>query len=367
MAVSIHGGRFYLHVNVDSFVREPEYLRGILLHEVHHVVLGHLSHAKFTQCNFPELMSLAFEMSANENIVEPLPQPIVWKQFEAVGARAGQSTLERYDLLVGAARALTGHGSAGQGAEKLQGDPLDDHAFFSSSASDGSGVDPTRRVLARAIADVARSGADGGSERAPLLAGKEPGRVLEELLGVAAPAEYFIDYKTALRTFVALARAPVHTYTRPNRRFPGRVGEVPGRMYSPRRLARPSVVVAIDTSSSMSAAELSEIARQLAVLGEVARLTVVECDTEITRVFAFDGLLPHVVGRGGTDLRPVFAPELLHALAVDGVIYFTDGDGPFPEQPPNVHVLWVLTKPLDFVCPWGQRALLTTTPLRHAP
>ena len=77
MAVSLFDGRFYLHVNVESFVAEPQYLRGVLLHEVHHVVLGHLSHPKFTGAAEPELMDLALEMSANEYIEEPLPDPII--------------------------------------------------------------------------------------------------------------------------------------------------------------------------------------------------------------------------------------------------------------------------------------------------
>ncbi|MEO6420121.1 MAG: hypothetical protein ABIP39_11965, partial [Polyangiaceae bacterium] len=72
MAVSLHAGRFYLHVNVDSFLAEPQYLRGVLLHEVHHVVLGHLTHPKFEIASEPELMDLAIEMSANEYIEEPL-------------------------------------------------------------------------------------------------------------------------------------------------------------------------------------------------------------------------------------------------------------------------------------------------------
>ena len=35
MAVSLVDGRFFLHVNVDAFVAEPQFLRGVLLHEVH--------------------------------------------------------------------------------------------------------------------------------------------------------------------------------------------------------------------------------------------------------------------------------------------------------------------------------------------
>ena len=74
MGVSLHavpgrGARYYLHVNVDAVMREPQYLRGILLHEVHHVVLGHLAHPKFWGAEHPDLMQLAQETSANEHIV----------------------------------------------------------------------------------------------------------------------------------------------------------------------------------------------------------------------------------------------------------------------------------------------------------
>ena len=40
----------------------------------------------------------------------------------------------------------------------------------------------------------------------------------------------------------------------------------------------------------------------------------------------------------------------------DGIIYFTDGMGPYPEEDPGVRTLWVLTKPRGFGCPWGHRA-----------
>ena len=329
MAVSLHNGRFFLHVNVESFVRDPECLRGVLLHEVHHIVLGHLSHAKFADCDYPELMTLAFEMSANEFIVEPLPNPILCKQFSMVGIRAGQSTLERYYLLADAHHESTLSVAGRRPGTDSDAEVLDNHSFLSSSTRESGGVEPTRRLLTRAMSEV---GPDISQEPGSLLAGKEPGRLLEELLGVASAPERFIDYKTALRMFVVLAQSPVHSYARPNRRFPGRVGRIPGRTYSPRRLVPPSVLVAIDTSASMLKSDLEEVARQLAVLGEIARITVAECDVEVTRVYAFDGTLPNVFGRGGTDLRPVFEPNFLHAHAIDGVDLLHRRTRPLPSH-----------------------------------
>ncbi len=355
MAVSLFDGRFFLHVNVEAFVAEPQYLRGVLLHEVHHVVLGHLSHPKFAGAAEPELMDLALEMSANEHVEEPLPDPILWRAYTAAGIRAGQSTIERYEKLVAALRAgaFTTRPVPGLGQERA-----DDHRWLRAPTRPPGGVEQTRQLIQKAAEDASEALLEDGDPGRYLLAGKTPGRLVEELTAASGPAEAFVDWKTALRMFVARARAPVHTYARPNRRFPGRVGEVPGRTYAPRALVRPDLLVAIDTSLSMARSELEEIARQLVQVAEHARVTVAECDVEVTRVYAFEGTITEMAGRGGTDLRPVFAEEVLGRSKVDGVVYFTDGEGPFPEAPPRVPVLWVLTKPGRFACPWGERARL---------
>ncbi len=357
MAVSLHDGRFFLHVNVDSFLNEPQYLRGVLLHEVHHVVLGHLSHPKFANAAEPELMDLALEMSANEYIEEPLPNPIVHKAYAPIGIRAGQSTVDRYEKLLAAATDNPQRRAGGTERD----DPsrrVDDHRMLRRGEPDPGAIEHTRQLLQKAIEDVVKNDPEQDDEdpRRRLLAGKNPGRLIEELTGTTLQAETFLDWKTAMKMFVAKSRAPVHTFSRPSRRFPNDIGIVPGRTYSPRVLVRPSLLVAIDTSMSMSTHELAEIGRQLTQLSEHARITVAECDTEITRTYGFDKMLTDVAGRGGTDLRPIFAPEFLGRTKADGVIYFTDGEGPFPEAPPRLPVLWVLTKPARFGCIWGARA-----------
>jgi predicted metal-dependent peptidase len=374
MAVSLHGGRFYLHINVDAFMTEPQHLIGVLLHEVHHVVLGHLSHPKFASAREPELMDLAIEMSANEYIEEPLPDPITFQHYSALGLRAGQSTIERYHRLVEAMQGgkLGKDGASPQPSPSPDrrapggGERADDHRYLRRPERDPGAIEQTRQLIARAM-EESESIRPGSGEEVPsrLVAGRSPASLLEELTGALGAPAAFLEWKTALRMFVARARAPVHTYARPNRRFPGRVGEVPGRTYSPRVIVRPSLLVAIDTSMSVTQAELFEVARQLARLSEHAQITVAECDAEIARVYPFTGLLTDVKGRGGTDLRPVFEDAFLRSRRVDGVIYFTDGDGPTRETAPDLPVLWVLTKPTEFACAWGERAWLS--PSSEAP
>ena len=373
MAVSLHDGRFYLHVNVDAFVREPQYLRGVLLHEVHHIALGHLAHPKFAGAEEPELMDLAVEMSANEYIEEPLPPAVTWRAYSSVGMRAGQSTRERYEILV---RHLQGTGSRPKAGAGEQGTGIvDDHRFLGQGATLPGGVAQTALLVSRAI-EQARQERKEQSEhpsddqdededenainvpRRFLVAGRTAGALVEELSDTIRAPEEPIDWRAALAMFVARARSPVHTWSRPNRRFPGRIFEVPGRSWAPRRTENPRLLVAIDTSLSMTKYELEEIARQLVLLGERAQITIAECDVSVARVYPFDGRIENVVGRGGTDLRPVFAQSLLGAHDVDGVVYFTDGDGPYAPEPPSIPTLWILTKPQAFRCPWGEKARL---------
>jgi hypothetical protein len=356
-------------------------LRGVLLHEVHHVVLGHLTHPKFADVPEPELMDLAVEMSANEYIEEELPPAITWRAYSAYGVRAGQSTWERYELLAEhvrrtGSRPRPAHDGSGQGT-------VDDHRFLSAGRGAPGAVTQTALLVSSAVQEerAAREATrrtppaetrwpkmneapeseerdDGEGSRRFLLAGRTPGRILEDLSDTARAPDEPMDWRAALSMFAARARAPVHTWSRPSRRFPHRIFEVPGRTWALRHADEPRLLVAIDTSLSMTRRELEEIARQLTLLAERAHVTIAECDVRIARIYPFAGRLDSVVGRGGTDLRPIFQPEVLGAHDIDGVVYFTDGEGPFPYAPPPVPTLWVLTKPREFGCPWGERALL---------
>jgi predicted metal-dependent peptidase len=358
MGLSLHpvtgkGARYYLHVNVNEVLKEPQYLRGLLLHEVHHLVLGHLAHPKFFGLAHKDLLQIAQETCANEYIGEPLPSPILQQHFESFGFRAGQSTLDRYELLC-TARA--------EGREpKLARDTRqsDEHAWREQAAPTPSGLEETRQLLSR-TRDEAAQAPDKRKEASQRgkLAGRTPDQLLAMLGALTGPPQTFVPWREALRMFAAETRAPAHTWSRPARRFPGRIGEIPGRAYQRRPSLRPTLLIAIDTSLSMDEDDLAEVARQLVPMNEHARLWVVECDTEITRSYPFSGALRDVKGRGGTDLRPVFEPAFLRAHSVDGVVYFTDGKGPTPEHSPHVPVLFVLTRPDVFQCPWGRRVAL---------
>lgn len=372
MGVSYQNSQLYLHVNVEFFTRYPQYLRGVLLHEVHHVVLGHLSRASLRNANYPRLMEIAMEISANEFIEEPLPgDPLTVEQFADVGVIRGQSTKERYEKLCRAMK---------QGKTLAQADKrcVDTHHLWGVGGMNGEEeteqATNARGGTEQAVRQVIRRAIAQGEEhcqqhkqhkwKSPRVAGRDPGQILEEWEEVLQEPEFPIDWKTALHMFVARMRTPRHTYSRPNRRHPHRVGVIPGRVFASGSGEKPFLLVAVDTSASISHEELVEIARHLALLTSLVNIVVAECDVKIQRVYRFGGSLNSVQGRGGTDLRPVFEPAFLRQWRPDGVIYFTDGCGPYSPEPPAVPTLWVLTLQAglqDFHCPWGKKVCFETT------
>ena len=317
-------------------------------------------------------MELAVEMSANEYIEEPLPPAVTCRAYSAVGIRPGQSTWERYEILVRYLQATGRRPRPSPGEEGAAN--VDDHRFFARGKMLPGATAQTAILVERAVSESRqerarnrpppprppasqgesgearptehprdhRGDADGDSKAATTRRRPHPATLPRRRAVSRRPRRRALRDDAArprrswtggppLAVFVARARSPVHTWSRPSRRFPTRIFEVPGRSWAPRRSENPRLLVAIDTSLSMTKLELEEIARHLVILGERAHVTIVECDVSMARVYPFAGHIENVVGRGGTDLRPVFEPSILGAHDVDGVVYFTDGDGPFSE------------------------------------
>ena len=180
-----------------------------------------------------------------------------------------------------------------------------------------------------------------------VLCGDTPGQDRENVSDAGCAQS---DWKRLLRIFVCRALETDLTYNWPSRRLPHLVGLVPGRRRLP---GRSRVLAALDTSGSMSAAELSEISAELERMSRSADVTVVECDAAIQTVYAYRSPVREVRGRGGTDFRPVSRRSFLQVHRPDVLVYFTDGFGPAPEKNPGVPVIWCLTEEGQRPAKWG--------------
>ncbi len=364
------GSTFQLMVNVRFFEKNPQYWPGVLIHEIQHALLGHLTEVKFHSVSNPNAMELAIEISANEFIQEPLPgKRLTVSLFSKFGIRPGQSTMERYALLRDACRSgrlqilntesqtIDTHRpcQAGSGGAGL-GDMLDARSDGATEKNWrrkplGLGRRSSEATLQRMKEMIAahlqgeRGGEDDPLMEDKLRRGKELPRTLVDP-GLCGQ----LNWARVLREAFPQRRRIQPTYLKPNRRFPKRVGEIPGRQ---RRPPKPKIIVGIDTSGSMNGESLGRIAREIQLLARQATLTLVECDAAIHRIYPAVGSLGPFTGGGDTNFVPVF-DEARSGRKFEGLIYFTDGKGNLPKTAPAVPTLWVLTHWDPFNPKWGK-------------
>ncbi len=365
-------GRLVLMVSPTYFAEHPEHRVGVLLHEIQHVVLGHLASESLHRVSHPRLVEIAMELSANEPITDPLPPGgVTLAQFEAYGVREGQSTLERYVILRDAwlrgdlhlqdhwlSRMWDLHRPTRRGGRCAGvGDLVDarsDGATEESWARDGWGLggETSPRELARMRAAIQKHlrGPRGGDDdlRDPSAEQRAGAKALERALIHTAEGAR-LQWPRVLRAAFPAVRRVTPDYQRPNRRFQDRVGEVPGRR---RRVPPPRILAAVDTSGSMSGDALDRCAREVTRLARHARVLVAECDAAVHRVRPAGPQIQSLLGGGDTDFAPVFA-EAQARGAIDGVVYFTDGRGALPAMPSALPVLWVITHDDPVDLPWG--------------
>jgi predicted metal-dependent peptidase len=139
-----------------------------------------------------------------------------------------------------------------------------------------------------------------------------------------------------------------YTYGRPSRRSAG----LPGVVLPSLRRRPPRVCVIVDTSGSVSDAELGSAILEIAgivraVGGRRDLVSVLSCDSaaHVThRLCGAEGI--PLVGGGGTDLRSGFAKALRGNPRPDVIVALTDGHTPWPDaRPPGRTVVGLFSRP----------------------
>ena len=160
------------------------------------------------------------------------------------------------------------------------------------------------------------------------------------------------------RYMTALARDD-YSYTRPSNRR-GDPGIFPSL-----RSSQVDVVIALDTSGSITPDEMQEFVTEIdAIKGQMrARISLHACDDVLAEKgpWTFEPweeftLPDDIQGGGGTDFRPIFKWADTLDRSPDLLIYFTDAEGMFPEVPPYYPVIWLVKGKTPVK--WGQRIQL---------
>lgn len=321
-------------------------VRAIKLHEGLHKVLKHTVRGLPWWKKNPKLANMAADYVVNDIIVNLKDKEFIELPKGALidPAFHGWSFPEVFRALE---KEQEEKEKKGQGQGNERGDPLDEHDM--SHAQEMSEEEAKEYVQ-----QVNEAIHQGG-----LLAGRFGNTLPRTVLDSAVPET---DWTTTLREFVSsLAHGEdEHTYRKFDKRLilddvivPGVIGEKVG-----------DIVVAGDTSSSITQEILSEVAAEIQALCEQVRpdaLRVLWWDTDVRKeqVFtpeSFSGIrkLLKPLGGGGTRVSCVSEHMVKRGYKCDCLIVLTDG---YVESEIDWKVtaptLWLVTERKDFTPPNG--------------
>ena len=168
-----------------------------------------------------------------------------------------------------------------------------------------------------------------------------------------------VDWRDVFNRFIGGDQPDDYTFRKPNKKVWYTQG-----IYTPSidKIGVGDVVVAVDTSGSVSTAELQQFLGELNNITDDHKprsVTVITCDADIKSVVRYEqGDIIDTIecnGRGGTRVEPVFKYIRENDLPVDNMVYLTDmGIWDFPDNTPDYPVLWVSTDPQCSDAPFGE-------------
>lgn len=221
---------------------------------------------------------------------------------------------------------------------QAKAEPGDSDADSESGEGDGDGQ-PSAAAIGREMA--ARLAAAAIAEQVHQ---KSKGRHVDSFTGrfVDSHLKAEVDWRAKLLRLLGkhLARDD-YSMRRPNRRSLLR-GVITASLRS-EQVKR--IAVVCDTSGSVSNAELSQQASEVASIVSRARVkethvSFVDTAVRATQVFKRGEKIEFKpAGGGGTNFCP--GVEWAESLKPDAIIYFTDGYGRFPDRAPRAPMIWV--------------------------
>lgn len=341
----------------------PAYIEGlsaaqtefVLAHEALHCALLHFMRQKH---RVKRRWDLACDLVVNPLLVEdgltPPPGALVMPEL------AGMSAEEIYPLI----------------EDDSDEEPMDEHLWdgeprpHSSSPTNPehdsgdrrpeggrAGAAPSRPLSAQGRETLAVQWRQrlAGAFTAAMQAGKLKGataRLVERMLQPTIP------WRMLLARYVSAQARDDYSYARPGRRE--------GEAILPRlRSHGIDLTVALDTSGSISRAEMQEFLAEVdALKGQLrARVVLHACDNALAPAGPWccepwEALtLPvQLPGGGGTSFVPVFDWQAAQDRAPDALLYFTDARGAFPAVAPPYPVIWLVKGAAPV--PWGARIQL---------
>ena len=308
-AVGIEGINPILLINKDFWkdLNEETQLN-ILIHEVSHLMFGHLTEAwTYLRRENAELLNYAADCECNSYIPALQTDPYCYPA--RYGMENGKGTLFYYDKL----RQMQnnqGKGS-GQGESGDFGQTLDDHSTWEEM------TEAERQLVQQQIDRIAKQTA----EQVQRNQGTIPGQFRDYIDELFKVKPRIFDWKSYFRRYLGsvLDIELRKSRKRENIRFPDASGT--------RHKKKSQIFVVVDTSGSISPTDLCDFFSEIHHIYKAgAVIDICEIDTQIQRIYRYNGKWDMTAsGRGGTVLTAACDYVNEHRRDYTSCVFFTDG------------------------------------------
>jgi predicted metal-dependent peptidase len=335
--VSKQNINYQLAINEEFWTGlSDDHKMGLLKHELLHIAFGHLT--SFSSFSNKKLANVAMDMEINQYIEDSwLPEGGIRIEDYAdlkLDKRAGCRYY--YDQLLRLQDEKDKNGTTGNDAmdkllDNVASGNIPDHSTWEEFEDM---TDAEKKLIEKQVQKILQD----AKEQTVKKRGNVPGEI-EGLIVVEEFTAPKFDWKGYLRRFTGVS---TKVFTKKIRRKENRRYEDnPGLKIKMRQ----HMLLAIDTSGSVSDTELAEFMNEIHHIYKVGvDITVVQCDTSIKSIEPYKGKNEiSILGRGGTEFDPVLDYYNANLKKYTSLVYFTDGEC-YTSVRPRGKVLWVLSE-----------------------
>ncbi len=335
--VSKQNINYQLAINEEFWTGlSDDHKMGLLKHELLHIAFGHLT--SFSSFSNKKLANVAMDMEINQYIEDSwLPEGgIRIEDYEDLKLDKKAGCRYYYDQLLRLQDEKDKNGTTGNDAmdkllDNVASGNIPDHSTWEEFEDM---TDAEKKLIEKQVQKILQD----AKEQTVKKRGNVPGEI-EGLIVVEEFTAPKFDWKGYLRRFTGVS---TKVFTKKIRRKENRRYEDnPGLKIKMRQ----HMLLAIDTSGSVSDTELAEFMNEIHHIYKVGvDITVVQCDTSIKSIEPYKGKNEiSVLGRGGTEFDPVLDYYNANLKKYTSLVYFTDGEC-YTSVKPKGKVLWVLSE-----------------------
>ena len=335
--VSKQNINYQLAINEEFWTGlSDDHKMGLLKHELLHIAFGHL--VSFSSFSNKKLANVAMDMEINQYIEDSwLPEGgIKLEDYADLKLDKKAGCRYYYDQLLRLQDEKDKNGTTGNTPmdnllDNIASGDVPDHSTWEEFEDM---TDAEKKLIEKQVQKILQD----AKEQTVKKRGTVPGEI-DGLIVIEEITKPKFDWRGYIRRFTGVS---TKVFTKKIRRKENRRYEDnPGLKIKMRQ----HMLLAIDTSGSVSDTELAEFMNEIHHIYKAGvDITIVQCDTSIRSIEPYRGKNEiNVLGRGGTEFDPVLDYYNANLKKYTSLVYFTDGEC-YTSVKPKSKVLWVLSE-----------------------